>query len=124
MRSSQQRDCHTGCIQLTERELAVLRLVAAGRTNAQIAGELYLSHQSVGRCISMLMLRTLADNRAELVARAYVEGVLDHGTWPPKLAGENQLSTGARSSVGPDAEAQPVLRRVTPMPGSAVSPVA
>ena len=67
MRSSRQRDCCSGFVQLTERELAVLRLIAGGRTNAQIAAELYLSNQSVGRCIGTLLLRTHADNRAELV---------------------------------------------------------
>ena len=93
-----QRDCYSGYVQLCERELTVLRLIAGGRTNAQIAAQLYLSNQSVGRCIGTLLLRTLADNRAELVARAYVEGVLDHDTWPPKLAGQTYLSVGA--SVG------------------------
>ena len=92
MRSSRQRDCRSGFVQLSERELAVLRLIAGGRTNAQIAAELYLSNQSVGRCIGTLLLRTHADNRAELVARAYVEGVLDHAEWPPKLTGEDHLS--------------------------------
>jgi DNA-binding CsgD family transcriptional regulator len=92
MRSSRQRDCRSGFVQLCERELSVLRLIATGRTNAQIAAELYLSNQSVGRCIGTLLLRTHADNRAELVARAYVEGVLDHEVWPPKLTGMTRLS--------------------------------
>jgi len=92
MRSSRQRDCYAGFVQLTARELAVLRMIAGGRTNAQIAAELYLSNQSVGRCIGTLLLRTHADNRAELVARAYVEGVLDHAEWPPKLTGEDHLA--------------------------------
>ena len=92
MRSSQQRDCCHGHVHLTERELAVLRLIAGGRTNAQIAATLYISAQSVGRCIGMLLLRTHADNRAELVGRAYVEGVLDSEAWPPRLTGQNCLS--------------------------------
>ena len=99
MRSSRQRDCSRGYVSLSDRELAVLRLIASGRTNAQIAAELYLSNQSVGRCIGTLLLRTHADNRAELVARAYVEGVLDHDVWPPKLTGEEHLSVMS----GPDA---------------------
>jgi len=92
MRTSRQRDCLSGFVQLTQRELAVLRLIAGGRTNAQIAAELYLSKQSVGRCIGTLLLRTHSDNRAELVARAYVEGVLDHAVWPPQLTGQDHLS--------------------------------
>lgn len=99
MRSSRQRDCRSGFVQLSERELAVLRLIAGGRTNAQIAAELYLSNQSVGRCIGTLLLRTHADNRAELVARAYVEGVLDHNVWPPKLTGEEHLSVMSGSDA-------------------------
>ena len=99
MRSSQQRDCCHGHVHLTERELAVLRLIAAGRTNAQIAAELYISAQSVGRCIGMLLLRTHADNRAELVGRAYVEGVLDSDVWPPRLTGQECLSVITTAEV-------------------------
>jgi len=98
MHSSLQRDFSSGYVQLCERELAVLRLIAGGRTNAQIAAEPYLSNKSVGRCIGTLLQRTCAGNRAELVARAYVDGVLDRDTWPPELAGETYLSVGA--SVG------------------------
>lgn len=79
------RDCCRDHVHLTERELSVLRLVASGRTNAQIATALYISAQSVGRCIGLLLMRTNADNRAELVARAYVEGVLDATAWPPRI---------------------------------------
>jgi len=99
MRSSRQRDCRSGFVQLCERELEVLRLIAGGRTNAQIAAELFLSNQSVGRCIGTLLLRTHADNRAELVARAYVEGVLDHTAWPPTLTGEEHLSVMQASDL-------------------------
>ena len=46
---------------LTERELDVLRLIAAGRNNAEISGELFLSESTVkthvGRVLAKLQLR-------------------------------------------------------------------
>ena len=55
---------------LTRRELEVLRLVAAGHRNRQIAEELFISPNTVARHLSNIYDRTGSANRAEAVAYA------------------------------------------------------
>ncbi|MBD8868869.1 response regulator [Nocardioides donggukensis] len=62
---------------LTAREEAVLDLVAAGRTNTEIAEELYLSLSTVKTHISALMTKLSARNRVEIVIWAYESGRVD-----------------------------------------------
>ncbi|WP_299519822.1 response regulator transcription factor [uncultured Serinicoccus sp.] len=62
---------------LTPREQAVLDLVAAGRTNGEIAEELYLSLSTVKTHIGALMAKLSARNRVELVIWAYESGRID-----------------------------------------------
>ena len=59
---------------LTERELAVLRLIALGHTNAEIAGQLYLSVRTVETHRAHIQQKTRRTTRAELVRYA-----IDHG---------------------------------------------
>lgn len=54
---------------LTRRELQVLNLLAAGKTNAQIAGRLFLSEGTVKSHIRHIMGKLDASNRTEAVAR-------------------------------------------------------
>lgn len=56
--------------ELTDRELEVLRLVAAGHHNREIAGELFISPNTVARHLSNIYDRTGCANRAEAVAYA------------------------------------------------------
>jgi pimeloyl-ACP methyl ester carboxylesterase/DNA-binding CsgD family transcriptional regulator len=60
---------------LSARELDVLRLVAAGRSNAQIAEALVISPNTVGRHVSNIFDKTGAANRAEAVAYAMRNGL-------------------------------------------------
>ena len=90
-RYSLERDCCHGHVHLTARELEVLELVAAGCTNDQIGRLMYLSGPSVNRVVAQLLMRTQTKNRAELVARAFIEGVLDALHWPPQLTGANMV---------------------------------
>ncbi|HLM45376.1 MAG TPA: LuxR C-terminal-related transcriptional regulator, partial [Myxococcaceae bacterium] len=55
---------------LTERELDVLRLLAAGRSNQAIADELVVAVGTVKRHISSIMGKLQAESRLEAVARA------------------------------------------------------
>ena len=64
---------------LTPREEAVLDLVAAGRTNTEIAEELYLSLSTVKTHIGALMTKLSARNRVEVVIWAYESGRVDGG---------------------------------------------
>jgi two-component system response regulator DesR len=61
---------------LTEREREVLDLIAAGATNREIAGRLYLSPHTVKEHTSALYRKLRARNRAEAVQRAQRIGLL------------------------------------------------
>jgi DNA-binding CsgD family transcriptional regulator len=64
----------------------VLEAVATGASSVQIAGRLYLSRQAVDYHIKGMQRRLNAVNRAELVSKAYVSGLLEVGSWPPRVA--------------------------------------
>lgn len=61
---------------LTGRELAVLRLVAAGRTNAQVGAELYISPKTVGVHVSNILRKLGVSGRAHASALAERAGLL------------------------------------------------
>jgi ATP/maltotriose-dependent transcriptional regulator MalT len=56
---------------LTARELQVLRLVAAGKTNRAIAGELFISERTVERHLSNIFTKLNVPSRAAATAYAY-----------------------------------------------------
>lgn len=64
---------------LTEREVEVLRAVALGRTNAEIAGDLYVSYATVKTHVSRLLAKLQARDRAQLVLLAYESGLVVPG---------------------------------------------
>lgn len=61
---------------LTTREVEVLRLIAAGRSNTQIAGELFVSEATVKTHINHLFAKTGARDRAQAVRYAYRHGLV------------------------------------------------
>lgn len=62
---------------LTERELEILRLIALGHTNAEIAGRLFLSVRTVESHRAHIQQKTRLDTRAELVRYALDHGLVD-----------------------------------------------
>jgi DNA-binding NarL/FixJ family response regulator len=60
---------------LTEREVEVLELVAKGRSNAEIASELYMSPATAKTHVSRLLTKLQVRDRAQLVVVAYETGV-------------------------------------------------
>jgi DNA-binding NarL/FixJ family response regulator len=62
---------------LTDRELAVLRLVAAGCTNAQIGAELYISPKTAGVHVSNILRKLGVSSRVQAAALAERAGLLD-----------------------------------------------
>jgi DNA-binding NarL/FixJ family response regulator len=56
---------------LTERELEVLRLVAAGRSNRDIAAELVISEHTVARHVQNIFTKLRLSSRAAATAFAY-----------------------------------------------------
>jgi DNA-binding NarL/FixJ family response regulator len=61
---------------LTAREVQVLRLVAAGRTNRVIADELFLSEKTVARHVSNIFSKLGLSSRAAATAYAYEHDLL------------------------------------------------
>ena len=61
--------------QLTERELEVLDLIAAGKNNAQIASALYLAPKTVRNNVSNILAKLQATDRAEAIIRARDAGL-------------------------------------------------
>ena len=61
---------------LTDREHDVLALVAEGRTNRQIAGQLYISEKTVSVHVSNILAKLGVSSRTEAAALARREGLL------------------------------------------------
>lgn len=61
---------------LSARELQVLRLVASGKTNRAIAGELCLSEKTIDRHVSNIFSKLDVPSRAAATAFAYEHGLL------------------------------------------------
>ena len=61
---------------LTGRELAVLRLLAAGRTNAQIGAELYISPKTAGVHVTSILRKLGVSGRVQAAALAERAGLL------------------------------------------------
>jgi DNA-binding NarL/FixJ family response regulator len=59
---------------LTDRERDVLRLLAAGKSNDAIAGELYVSNKTVRNAVSGVYAKLHAAGRAEAIIRAREAG--------------------------------------------------
>jgi DNA-binding NarL/FixJ family response regulator len=64
---------------LTDREGDVLRLVAGGRTNTEIAAELFVAEATVKTHINNLFAKTHVRSRAEAVQYAYRHGLVQPG---------------------------------------------
>jgi DNA-binding NarL/FixJ family response regulator len=62
---------------LSQREIEVLRLLAAGKSNQQIADELVISLNTVNRHVSNIYAKTGAANRAEATGYAHRHGLAD-----------------------------------------------
>jgi two-component system, NarL family, response regulator LiaR len=62
--------------ELTERELEVLRLIANGRDNSQIAAELHISAKTVKNHISNILMKLHIDNRIQAAVYAVRSGIV------------------------------------------------
>jgi DNA-binding CsgD family transcriptional regulator len=61
---------------LTRREAQVLRLIATGKTNKTIAGELFVSERTVDRHVSNIFAKLSLPSRAAATAYAYQHGLV------------------------------------------------
>ena len=65
-----------GAYKLTQRELDVLRFLGAGRSDREIADELFISARTVGSHVSNILAKLSVSSRSAAVALALREGIL------------------------------------------------
>ena len=70
---------------LSERELGVVRLVAHGLSNAEIAARLYLSEATIKSHVARILAKLSLRDRVQVAVYAYEHGIVrpGHGTPPP-----------------------------------------
>ncbi len=71
---------------LTDREHDVLRLMARGATNAEIAGTLYVADATVKSHVGSIFMKLGVRDRAAAIVFAYDHGVVSPGAMPPPPA--------------------------------------
>jgi DNA-binding NarL/FixJ family response regulator len=83
--------------ELTPREAEVLRLIAAGRSNREIARSLFVSEATVKTHVNRIFAKTGSRDRVQATRYAYAHGYAN----PAKLSGflHTELSQGTRRSA-------------------------
>ncbi|SNT01188.1 two component transcriptional regulator, LuxR family [Micrococcales bacterium KH10] len=80
MRSSSdltlRKQCSDRLARLSDREREVALAIAAGRTNAEIAGELYLAETTVKTHINAILEKIKADNRVQVASIVAAAGLI------------------------------------------------
>jgi DNA-binding NarL/FixJ family response regulator len=71
-----EQDAATIRAELSDREIEVLKLIANGKDNAQIAGELHISPKTVKNHISNILMKLQIDNRIQAAVYAVRSGIV------------------------------------------------
>ena len=69
---------------VTAREMAVLRLVARGKSNSEIALELFLAEATVKTYVSRMLTKLNLRDRVQLAVLAYESGIVRAGEPEPQ----------------------------------------
>jgi DNA-binding NarL/FixJ family response regulator len=80
-----------GRVKLSPREHEILGLLAEGKNQSQIAGQLVLSPKTVATHIQHILAKLGVHSRAQAVAAAYRQGLVDADVVAHALAGEASL---------------------------------
>ncbi len=72
---------------LTEREQTVLRLLVGGRSNAEIAAELFLGEATVKTHVARILAKLGVRDRVQAVIAAYESGFVEPGRLPARQTG-------------------------------------
>ena len=67
---------HPAPDQLSERELEVLRLLGQGKSNPEIAKELFITRNTVQNHVSSILIKTNLSNRAQAAVYAKEHGIV------------------------------------------------
>ncbi|MEE6256960.1 response regulator transcription factor [Plantactinospora sonchi] len=78
-RPDRERPRPTSLTGLTPRETEVLRLIARGRSNTEIAGDLFVAEQTVKTHVGRILAKLNLRDRAQAVVVAYESGLVTAG---------------------------------------------
>jgi DNA-binding NarL/FixJ family response regulator len=68
---------HAGEDELSARELDVLRLIAAGNANKEIAGQLFITEETVKSHVTSILSKLAANDRTHAVTIALKRGIIE-----------------------------------------------
>ena len=71
-----------GLAELTDRETEVLKMMARGLSNQEIAGELYLGETTIKTHVSRVLMKLDVRDRVQAVIKAYESGLVRPGQQP------------------------------------------
>jgi len=74
------RDYTDSLTELTSRELDIMKLVARGKTNAEIAQQLFIGEATVRTHVSNLLSKLDLRDRIQIVSFAYESGIVEPGS--------------------------------------------